>query len=156
MSLVVNEGKRFNHQTWEQLRKQVDIDITWKILSQKINAFYRQNPLHPNIQWHFQCWMNDHRIELAKITTLDLSNRHILYLPQEVFQLVNLKTLDLAHNPLNSLPNGIGKLKYLTTLCLKGTWIEKVSIGSKTYTQAFSNFCPKHKRERVAEMKKNE
>jgi len=44
---------------------------------------------------------------LERVTQLDLSNRNLRYLPDEVGRFTNLEHLDLSNNPLNSVPDSI-------------------------------------------------
>ncbi|MEH1797978.1 MAG: COR domain-containing protein [Nostoc sp.] len=53
-----------------------------------------------------------------KVTTLDLSNKGLITLPQEFEQLTNLRSLDLGSNQLSSLPPEIGKLTNLQSFNL--------------------------------------
>lgn len=54
--------------------------------------------------------------ELTWITSIDISYNNIRELPASIIQLQNLKTLLLVRNNISRLPNGIGQLKNLRTL----------------------------------------
>ncbi|MBK8805950.1 MAG: leucine-rich repeat domain-containing protein [Bacteroidales bacterium] len=51
-------------------------------------------------------------------TKLDLSNRDISEIPEEIGKLQNLKILNLSYNTIKKLPPSIGKLHNLEVLML--------------------------------------
>lgn len=62
-----------------------------------------------------------------KWTTLDLSGKEIIELPQEIGQLTALQQLDLSHNQLESLPSDLGQLTALQKLHLMDNRLSSLS-----------------------------
>lgn len=66
-----------------------------------------------------------------KSTTLDLSNKNIIELPDEIGDLIDLKVLNLSYNNIVSIPDSICKLENLEELYLLRNQIQKLP----------ANFC---------------
>lgn len=81
-------------------------------------------------------WMKENPDILDQITTLDLSQLGLHFLPPELLTLRNLQTLDLGGNNLISLPPEIGELESLRELNLStdrregGAWMPDNQITS--------------------------
>jgi len=67
--------------------------------------------------------------QLPKGTTLDLSNNHLLYLPENFPTLTHLVKLDLSKNRLEELPEFFGQLKNLRHLDLYSNQLERLPVS---------------------------
>jgi len=69
----------------------------------------------------------DSNIDYHLMTTLDLSNKELTYLPLNIIKMdFNLKELDISHNHLTEISFSISKLKHLERLYLQGNPIEEL------------------------------
>ncbi len=70
--------------------------------------------------------------ELAGLESIDLSNKSLSVLPDEIGYLQNLKSIDLSHNTITALPDTFAELHELTHLNLSFNSLSKVPtfIGS--------------------------
>jgi len=66
--------------------------------------------------------------QLPKGTTLDLSNNHLVYLPENFPTLTHLVKLDLSKNRLEDLPEFFGQLKNLRHLDLYSNQLERLPV----------------------------
>jgi internalin A len=67
-------------------------------------------------------------VKAGRTTWLDLSRKHLTYLPPEICQLTNLTGLSLEGNYLTALPPEIGQLTNLTKLYLGGNKLTTLPI----------------------------
>ncbi len=65
---------------------------------------------------------------VKKISTLDLSDNHLVDIPSEIKNLKNLKKLDLSCNFLSTIPSEIGALPCLKTLNVTGNCFHSKDI----------------------------
>jgi len=82
--------------------------------------------------------------ELTEIETLDLSFNHISKLPESIVNMVNLKELFLMRNSLTKLPENIGKLQNLKSLDVSFNPLKMLppEIGELSDLQTFdASFC---------------
>ncbi len=68
---------------------------------------------------------------ISKVTTLDLSNKGLETLPEEIGKLTSLCVLRLTNNRLKILPKAIGKLVNLSTLDLSENLLEVLPTSLK-------------------------
>lgn len=64
------------------------------------------------------------KLPSKNISKLDLSNKNLKVIPDEVFKLRNLIKLNLSNNQIKSIPKGISKLKRLENLDLSNNKID--------------------------------
>ncbi|MGB1050843.1 MAG: leucine-rich repeat domain-containing protein [Chitinophagales bacterium] len=62
------------------------------------------------------------------VTVLDLSGYQLMFLPEEIGQLVNLKELDLSGNQFTSLPKELGRLTNLLSLNLSSNQLTSLPV----------------------------
>jgi len=67
--------------------------------------------------------------QLPKGTTLDLSNNHLVYLPENFPTLTHIVKLDLSKNRLEELPEFFGQLKNLRHLDLYSNQLERLPVS---------------------------
>lgn len=85
--------------------------------------------------------------ELTEIESLDLSFNHISELPESIVKLTNLKELFLMRNCVKSLPADIGKLQNLKSLDVSYNPIKSLpaQMGDLVNLQTFdASFCLLH------------
>lgn len=89
------------------------------------------------------------------LNKLDLHNKHITYLPPEIFHLPNLKVLWLSKNNLKSLPSKIINLNHLEKLYLhynphltlsSSTWIALLNLPHLSYIDLSETSVPEQLR----------
>ncbi len=71
-----------------------------------------------------------------KVTELDLSDKDLTTLPEEIVQLTNLQTLDLRNNQLSSLPVEIVQLTNLQTLHLSSNQLSSLPAETEPFYEA--------------------
>ena len=69
------------------------------------------------------------RLKKRKVTELDLSNKGITELPDEIGDMITLKTLNLSYNNITNLPSSICKLSNLEKLLLTRNKIVRLPVG---------------------------
>jgi len=69
------------------------------------------------------------RSKKKKVTELDLSNKGITELPDEIGDISNLKILNLSYNNITALPSSICKLLNLEKLLLTRNKISRLPVG---------------------------
>ena len=79
----------------------------------------------------------DSILTLSFLKRLDLSNNHIISLPEEINESNSLEYLDLSFNNLNRLPKSISSLSSLKTLNVKSNHLKSLpeSIGALSLLQ---------------------
>jgi Leucine-rich repeat (LRR) protein len=103
----------------EAAKVQVQLDKSlvaiWPRIQAQLNV-----PMPLTSAEEVRSWLNnpENKIELDRVTTLDLSSLGLEILPPEIGSLSKLKTLELSNNGLQSLPDTIGNLSKLEELYL--------------------------------------
>ncbi len=83
---------------------------------------------------------------IKETTSLDLSKKHLDYLPPAIGKLTELETLNLGNNPFKIVPEEIGNLSKLKELNLQASRITNLpdSIGQLSQLEVFKlGFCNK-------------
>lgn len=85
--------------------------------------------------------------ELTNVKTLDLSFNHISKLPESITKLTNLEELFLMRNSISELPENIGKLRNLKSLDVSFNPLKNLpaELGELSDLQVFdASFCLLH------------
>ena len=85
--------------------------------------------------------------ELTEIESLDLSFNHISKLPESITKLTNLEELFLMRNSISELPENIGKLRNLKSLDVSFNPLKNLpaELGELSDLQVFdASFCLLH------------
>ncbi len=69
-------------------------------------------------------WLNEHSLDLKKITSLDLSHMMMTALPQEISLFINLEELNLDDNELKSLPTELLALENVKKVYIRHNLFE--------------------------------
>jgi Leucine-rich repeat (LRR) protein len=117
----------------EAAKVQVQLDKSlvaiWPRIQAQLNV-----PMPLTSAEEVRSWLNnpENKIELDRVTTLDLSSLGLEILPPEIGSLSKLKTLELSNNGLQSLPDTIGNLSKLKELNLYGNQLQSLpdTIGN--------------------------
>ncbi|KAJ4914001.1 Plant intracellular Ras-group-related LRR protein 4 [Raphanus sativus] len=94
------------------------IEVSSKKATKELNL---QNKLSPQVEW-----LPDSIGKLSTLTSLDLSENHIVVLPNTIGGLASLTNLDLRSNRINQLPESIGELINLVHLNLSGNQLSSL------------------------------
>ncbi|CAA7016629.1 unnamed protein product [Microthlaspi erraticum] len=94
------------------------IESSFKKAAQELNL---QNKLTEQVEW-----LPDSLGKLTTLTSLDLSENHIVVLPNTIGGLSSLTRLDLRSNRINLLPESIGELLSLVNLNLSGNQLSSL------------------------------
>uniref|UniRef100_A0A1J3H9F9 Plant intracellular Ras-group-related LRR protein 4 n=1 Tax=Noccaea caerulescens TaxID=107243 RepID=A0A1J3H9F9_NOCCA len=94
------------------------IEVSFKKATQELNL---QNKLTEQVEW-----LPDSLGKLTTLTSLDLSENHIVVLPNTIGGLSSLTKLDLRSNRINQLPESIGELFNLVYLNLSGNQLSSL------------------------------
>ncbi len=93
-----------------------------KALMRKLS--FGQNPFD-NAELICQ-FFKDHPLEIQKITSLNLNQQQLKFLPPAIAYFSGLNTLDISHNFLTELPEEIGHLKELTELRISSNSLQSL------------------------------
>ncbi|KAJ0252194.1 Plant intracellular Ras-group-related LRR protein 4 [Hirschfeldia incana] len=94
------------------------IEVSAKKATKELNL---QNKLSTQVEW-----LPDSIGKLSTLTSLDLSENHIVVLPNTMGGLASLTNLDLRSNRINQLPESIGELLNLVYLDLSGNQLSSL------------------------------
>ncbi|VVB10178.1 unnamed protein product [Arabis nemorensis] len=94
------------------------IEVSAKKATQELNL---QNKLTEQVEW-----LPDSIGKLSSLTSLDLSENHIVVLPNTIGGLSSLTKLDLRSNRIGQLPESIGELLNLVYLNLSGNQLSSL------------------------------
>jgi len=78
-------------------------------------------------------WLNKMGVSenYREISNLDLSDKKLKTLPEDISRLKKLEHLDLSNNNIKTLPNSISKLELLSFLILSGNPIKRTEVFDK-------------------------
>lgn len=96
------------------------IEVSFKKATQELNL---QNKLTEQVEW-----LPDSLGKLTTLTSLDLSENHIVVLPNTIGGLSSLTKLDLRSNRINQLPESIGELFNLVYFNLSGNQLSSLPL----------------------------
>ncbi|WZY68082.1 hypothetical protein YC2023_000322 [Brassica napus] len=94
------------------------IEVSSKKATKELNL---QNKLSEQVEW-----LPDSIGKLSTLTSLDLSENHIVVLPNTIGGLSSLTNLDLRSNRITHLPESIGELINLVSLNLSGNQLSSL------------------------------
>ena len=93
--------------------------------------------LHSLVQLRNELKRKESIYKLYNLQKLDLSNKKLTKIPENLGNLVNLRTLDLSNNNLTKIPTSLGNLVNLQTLYLYGNSLTEIpaSLSNLSHLQ---------------------